>query len=80
MSINLVHCQWPVLLPFDVDDPRLLPGGDIFDGDCDCDGVDCVLAVDIWQVELSVPGPHPARRRIAKRSFAILQTKIMNVG
>jgi len=64
-----VHCQWPVLLPFDVDDPRLLPGG-----------VDCVLAVDIWQVELSVPGRHPARRRIAKRSFAILQTKIMNVG
>jgi hypothetical protein len=45
-----MHCQWPVLLPFDVDDPRLLPL---------CIG--CVgLGADVLQVELSVPGPHPA--------------------
>jgi len=37
------------LLPFDVDDPRLLPL---------CVG--CGLGVDVLHVELSVPGPHPA--------------------
>ncbi len=38
------------LLPFDVDDPRLLP----FCVDCVALGVDVLL-----HVELSVPGPHP---------------------
>lgn len=42
-------CQCPVLLPFGVDDPRLLPL---------C--VDCGLGVDVLHVELSGPGPHPA--------------------
>src|SRR6266852_4784580 len=44
-----MHCQWPVLLPFDVDDPKLLPL---------CIG--CGLRADVLlHVELSVPGPHP---------------------
>jgi hypothetical protein len=44
-----VQCQWPVLLPFDFDDPKLLPGVGV--------GVDCGLGVFVLHVELSVPGP-----------------------
>ena len=48
-SFFTAHCQWPVLLPFDVDDPGLLPL---------CIGCELGVAV-LLHVELSVPGPHP---------------------